>query len=454
MSNKSDQAEVRGGTGRRATGGDSDAVGSWVPGADAKSDFSPANLPWGVFERSDRPGERRIGVAIGDHALDLHEALAAELLPSLDPSIRSALREASLNSFMGMGRTAWRSARSAIVPLIADGAEQQVNIAALRSHARRDAILPARASLSMRLPAEIGDYSDFYASEAHATNVGSMFRPQNPLMPNWKHMPVGYHGRASSIMVDGTPVKRPMGQTVTNDEGPPTFGPSKLLDYELEMGIFVGPGNELGTRIDIDRAPEHLFGMVILNDWSARDIQRWEYQPLGPFNAKNFISTISPWVVTFDALAPFMKPSPARREGDPVPLPYLSAKQDALPDITVEVFIASAGMRERGDAPTLISRGTTTNLYWSPSQMLAHHTSTGCNMRPGDLLGTGTISGPEKESRGCLLERTWRGSEPITLGDGTPRKFLEDGDEVTIRAFAEAPGVARVGFGSCRGIVV
>ena len=306
----------------------------------------------------------------------------------------------------------------------------------------------------MRLPAQIGDYTDFYASEAHATNVGSMFRPDKPLMPNWKHLPVGYHGRASSIMIDGTAVRRPMGQTVTNDDGPPSFGPSKLLDYELEMGYFIGPGNELGTRIDIDRAADHLFGMVILNDWSARDIQRWEYQPLGPFNAKNFISSISPWIVTFDALAPFMAAGPARREGDPAMLPYLVAAHDALPEITVEVLIASAAMRAKGMAPTLISRGMTTALYWSASQMLAHHTSTGCNMRPGDLLGTGTISGVEKESRGCLLERTWRGSEPITLGDGTPRKFLEDGDEVTIRAFAEKPGHPRVGFGACRGVIL
>jgi len=426
----------------------SDAV-SWVPGAPAQSDFSLANLPWGVFERADRPGERRIGVAIGDHALDLHEALAANLLPSLDPSIRSALREESLNHFMALGHAAWRLARAAITRLLAEGGDRS-----LRGHARRDAVLPRRQVLAMSLPAEIGDYTDFYASEAHATNVGSMFRPQNPLMPNWKHLPVGYHGRASSIVVDGTPVRRPMGQTVTSDEGPPSFGPSKLLDYELEMGVFVGPGNELGTRIDIDRAVDHLFGMVILNDWSARDVQRWEYQPLGPFNAKNFMSTISPWIVTFEALQPFMVPLPSRKAGDPEPLAYLRAAHDALPDIAVEVLIASATMRERGTPPTLISRGSTTNLYWSPAQMLAHHTSTGCNMRSGDLLGTGTISGVEKESRGCLLERTWRGSEPITLGDGTPRKFLEDGDEVTIRAFADRPGHARVGFGECRGVVL
>lgn len=421
---------------------------SWVPGAASNSDFSLANLPWGVFERPDRPGEPRIGVAIGDHAIDLHEALASNLLPAIDASVRSVLREQSLNGFMALGHAAWSGARAAVHALLVEGGD-----ATLREHARREILLPRRDALAMQMPATIGDYTDFYASEAHATNVGSMFRPQNPLLPNWKHLPIGYHGRASSITIDGTPVRRPMGQTVTTDDGPPTFGPSKLLDYELEMGIFVGPGNDLGSRIDIDRAAEHLFGMVILNDWSARDIQRWEYQPLGPFNAKNFISTISPWVVTFDALAPFMVPGPTRREGDPPTLAYLSSTHDALPEITVEVFIASAGMRARGDAPTCVSRGVTTSLYWSPAQMLAHHTSSGCNMRPGDLLGTGTLSGWEKESRGCLLERTWRGSEPITLGDGSPRKFLEDGDEVTIRAFAEKPGIGRVGFGACRGVV-
>jgi len=412
----------------------------------ATDDFGPANLPWGVFERHDRPGERRIGVAIGDHALDLHEALGSALDAStgasIDASLRSALREESLNSFMSLGPEAWRQARRWVQSIVAMPG---------RSH--DDRLLPRRDALRMLVPIDIGDYTDFYASEAHATNVGSMFRPQNPLMPNWKHLPVGYHGRASSIVIDGTPVRRPMGQTVTADEGPPSFGTSKLLDYELEMGIVVGVGNVLGTRIPIDRASDHLFGMVILNDWSARDVQRWEYQPLGPFNAKNFASTISPWIVTFEALAPYMTPGPARREGDPKPLPYLCAVNDALPDITLEVLISSAGMRAAGVPPTLVSRSSAANLYWSPAQMLAHHTSTGCNMRPGDLLGTGTISGTEKESRGCLLERTWRGSEPITLGDGSERKFLQDGDEVIMRAWCERQGLPRIGFGECRGVI-
>lgn len=427
--------------------------------ADA-ADFGPTNLPWGVFERPDRPGERRIGVAILDRALDLHETLAITPGVPLDPVIRAALREESLNAFMSLGPQAWRDARQWLVSLVSGpgaggpGAVRGGAEMLLGDHPQRDRLLPHRTELRPCVPIEIGDYTDFYASEAHATNVGSMFRPQHPLLPNWKHLPVGYHGRASSIVIDGTPIRRPMGQTVTADEGPPSFTPSRLLDYELELGIVVGVGNELGTRIAVDRAREHLFGMVILNDWSARDVQRWEYQPLGPFNAKNFASTISPWVVTFDALAPYMVPGPARREGDPPALPYLRCDGDALPEITLEVRIASAGMRAAGTPPTLVSRGSSTNLYWSPAQMLAHHTSTGCNMRPGDLLGTGTISGWEKESRGCLLERTWRGSEPITLGDGSQRRFLEDGDEVIMRAWCERPGLPRIGFGECRGVVL
>lgn len=431
-------------------GGPGTGSRSWVPGADDRSDFGAANLPWGVFERADRPGERRIGVAIGDHAIDLHEVLGSGLDAPLDPALRSTLRESSLNSFMSLGPVAWRDARSWLSELVAADASAGRDFGA---HARRDAMLPRRDAIRMCLPAEIGDYTDFYASEAHATNVGSMFRPQNPLMPNWKHLPVGYHGRASSIVVDGTPIRRPMGQTVTADEGPPSFGPSKLLDYELEMGVFVGAGNELGCRIAGAHAFEHLFGMVILNDWSARDVQRWEYQPLGPFNAKNFGSTISPWIVTFDALRPFMAPPAPRKDGDPVPLPYLVVKDDGLPDIVLEVWVASASMRAKGMAPDLVCRSSARHLYWTPAQMLVHHASTGCNLRPGDLLGTGTISGWEKESRGCLLERTWRGSEPITLADGTQRRFLEDGDEVTMRAFCEAPGRPRVGFGECRGVI-
>jgi fumarylacetoacetase len=359
------------------------------------------------------------------------------------------MRQPTLNAFMALGASDWAAARAFVAGLLSSGPRS------IERHARRDAVLVDRGSLRMRLPAEIGDYTDFYASEHHATNVGSMFRPNQPLMPNWKHLPVGYHGRASSIVVDGTPVRRPHGQTSATDDGPPSFGPSRLLDHELEMGVFFGgQGNELGTRIPVSRAADHLFGLVILNDWSARDVQKWEYQPLGPFNAKNFCTSISPWVVTMDALRPYRMPGPARAEGDPPMLDYLRWEDDFVVDVRLEVLLSSAAMRERGLAPTRVSFGTFADMYWTMSQMVAHHTSTGCNMRPGDLLGSGTISGPVKESRGCMLERTWRGTEPITLGDGTERKFLQDGDEVTIRGWCEGAGLPRIGFGECRGTIL
>ena len=423
---------------------------SWVPGASRDGcDFPIANLPWGVAERPDRPGEPRIVVAIGDCALDMAEAVGFGMLEGLAPRIAAAMRQPTLNAFMALGASDWSAARAFVAGLLSSGPRS------IERHARRDAVLVDRGSLRMRLPAEIGDYTDFYASEHHATNVGSMFRPNQPLMPNWKHLPVGYHGRASSIVVDGTPVRRPHGQTSATDDGPPSFGPSRLLDHELEMGVFFGgQGNELGTRIPVSRAADHLFGLVILNDWSARDVQKWEYQPLGPFNAKNFCTSISPWVVTMDALRPYRMPGPARAEGDPPMLDYLRWDQDFVVDVRLEVLLSSAAMRERGLAPTRVSFGTFADMYWTMSQMVAHHTSTGCNMRPGDLLGSGTISGPVKESRGCMLERTWRGTEPITLGDGTERKFLQDGDEVTIRGWCEGAGLPRIGFGECRGTIL
>jgi fumarylacetoacetase len=423
---------------------------SWVPGASRDGgDFPIANLPWGVAERPDRPGEPRIVVAIGDCALDMAEAAGFGMLEGLAPRIAAAMRQPTLNALMALGASDWSAARAFVAGLLSSGPRS------IEQHARRDAVLVDRGSLRMRLPAEIGDYTDFYASEHHATNVGSMFRPNQPLMPNWKHLPVGYHGRASSIVVDGTPVRRPHGQTSATDDAPPSFGPSRLLDHELEMGVFFGgQGNELGTRIPVSRAADHLFGLVILNDWSARDVQKWEYQPLGPFNAKNFCTSISPWVVTMDALRPYRMPGPARAEGDPPMLDYLRWDQDFVVDVRLEVLLSSAAMRERGLAPTRVSFGTFADMYWTMSQMVAHHTSTGCNMRPGDLLGSGTISGPVKESRGCMLERTWRGTEPITLGDGTERKFLQDGDEVTIRGWCEGAGLPRIGFGECRGTIL
>jgi fumarylacetoacetase len=309
----------------------------------------------------------------------------------------------------------------------------------------------------MLLPAQIGDYTDFYASVHHATNVGSMFRPDNPLLPNYKWLPIGYHGRASSIVASGTPVRRPSGQSTTPGAQSPTFGPSRSLDYEMELGGFVAIGNPLGEPVPLDRAEDHLFGFCLVNDWSARDMQSWEYQPLGPFLAKSFATTVSPWVVTTEALEPFRAPAFPRPAGDPAPLPYLSSERNASTgglDIVVEVHLATSRMRDQGVAPMRVSRGRAADLYWTPAQMLAHHTSNGCGLRPGDLLGTGTISGPTKESRGCLLELTWRGAEPLTLPTGETRKFLEDGDEVIMRGYCEREGAVRIGFGECRGVVL
>jgi fumarylacetoacetase len=427
-----------------------DPARCWVPGADrADGDFPIENLPWGVAVRPDRPGEPRVVCAIGDHALDLAEAAGFGMLEGLPPRVVAALRMPTLNAFMALGTADWSAARAHVRALLSDGPRS------IERHARRDAVLLDRASLAMHVPAAIGDYTDFYASEHHATNVGSMFRPNQPLMPNWKHLPVGYHGRASSIVASGTPVRRPHGQTVSSDDGPPSFGPSKLLDHELEMGVFFGgAGNAMGERIPVASARGHLFGCVIVNDWSARDVQKWEYQPLGPFNAKNFCTSVSPWVVTLEALQPFCVPGPARREDDPAVLDYLRCDGDFVVDVKLEVLLASAAMREKGLAPTRISLGTFADMYWTMSQMLAHHTSTGCNMRPGDLLASGTISGPAKESRGCMLERTWRGTEPVMLGDGTERRFLQDGDELVIRGWCEGHGARRIGFGECRGVVL
>jgi fumarylacetoacetase len=319
-----------------------------------------------------------------------------------------------------------------------------------------DRILVPLSEAELLLPAAIGDYTDFYASVHHATNVGSMFRPDNPLLPNYKWVPIGYHGRASSIVPSGTPVMRPAGQSKGPDAESPGFGPSRSLDYEMELGMFIGPGNALGHPVPIERAEEQIFGYCLVNDWSARDLQAWEYQPLGPFLAKNFATTISPWVVTPEALEPFHAPAFARPPGDPAPLPHLHSPRDAESGavaVTVEVYLASSRMREEGIAPLRLSRGSAADLYWTPAQLVAHHTSNGCDLRPGDLLASGTISGPDKGSRGCLLELTWRGAEPLTLPTGETRKFLEDGDEVVMRGHCRREGYAGIGFGSASGVV-
>lgn len=429
------------------------ALTSWVESANAPgSDFPIQNLPFGVFTRDDLDESfaPHIGVAIGDEILDITEAIDAGVL-TLDDGVAADFFTGALNDFMAQGREAWREVRLSVQQLL------RADHGGLRDdESLRSRVMVKQSDVTMELPAHVGDYTDFYASIHHATNVGSMFRPDNPLLPNYKHLPVGYHGRASSIIVSGTPVKRPMGQTVASDAGPPTFGPCKLLDYEMEMGFFVGPGNELGTRIDMRDAPANIFGMVMVNDWSARDVQKWEYQPLGPFNAKNFATTISPWAVTLEALTPFRIAGPMRGEGDPAMLDYLQPADDMGLDITVEVWLSSAPMRSAKPqaAALLVSRGNMREMYWTIAQMLVHHTSTGCNLQPGDLMATGTISGPTEDSRGCLLERTWRGTQPIKLPDGSERKFLQDGDEVVMRAYCEAPGKRRIGFGECRGVIL
>ena len=308
----------------------------------------------------------------------------------------------------------------------------------------------------MLLPAKIGGYTDFYASRSHATNVGAMFRPDQPLLPNYEWVPIGYHGRSSSVQVSGGPVRRPQGQIKHPGEIAPDFGPTRNLDYELEIGAFVGPGNNLGEPIPVARAAEHLFGVVLLNDWSARDIQQWEYQPLGPFLGKSFATTISPWIVTCEALAPFRTSAPARPPGCAAPLPYLFDQADQATgslNITVEVWLQTRRMRECNQPACRISSGSFQSMYWTLAQLLTHHASNGCNLQPGDLLGSGTISGDTKDSRGCLLELTARGTEPLLLPDGEQRYFLEDGDDVTLRGYCASPGARRIGLGECRGLV-
>ncbi len=321
----------------------------------------------------------------------------------------------------------------------------------------RECLISQTEISSFGLPTAIGDYTDFYCSIFHATNVGSMFRPEAPLLPNYKYVPIGYHGRASSIVVSGTDVKRPHGQNRSDAEKPPVFIPAKNLDYEMELGFFVGKGNELGQPINIKDAEEHIFGMCLVNDWSARDIQAWEYQPLGPFLAKNFATTISPFVVTMEALAPFRTPAFERDPDDPQPLGYLSDENNKKfggLDINLEAYIQTEKMRDEKIEPFLVSRSNTKDLYWTVGQMLTHHASNGCNLQTGDLIASGTVSGSEKSERGCLLERTWRGTEPIELPNGETRRFLEDGDEVIMKGFCEREGFRRIGFGECRGRVL
>ncbi len=424
---------------------------SWVESAHAAgSDFPIQNLPLGAF-RSAEAAAPRLGVAIGAMVLDLQRARDAGYLDGLRADVVEACGEETLNALFATGRGGLRALRERVQAILRSDTPEGGRAS------REDVLAVPMADVEMVVPASIGDYTDFYASIDHATNVGSMFRPDNPLLPNYRHVPIGYHGRASSIVPSGTPLRRPRGQLSAKPEGPPSFGPTARFDYELEVGAFIAGENALGHAIPLAEAERHMAGLVLVNDWSARDMQAWEYQPLGPFLAKNFGTSISPWVVTMDALSPHRVPARVRGADEPSPLPYLTDAGDAALGgvaITLEVWLRTAAMRGAGADAVRLSRGDFRRMYWTLAQMLTHHASNGCNLRPGDLIASGTVSGPTKESRGCLLELTWRGSEPIALPNGETRTFLADGDEVIVRGWCERVGAARIGFGECRGTVL
>uniref|UniRef100_A0A665T039 Fumarylacetoacetase n=1 Tax=Echeneis naucrates TaxID=173247 RepID=A0A665T039_ECHNA len=406
--------------------------------ADATSDFSFYNLPYGIFSTPDNP-KHRIGVAIGDQILDLSVIKSLFEGPVMSKH-QDVFDQPTLNAFMALGYEAWREARRTLQMLLSANEPTLRDDISLRSRA-----FVHQSAATMHLPAEIGDYTDFYSSRDHATNVGIMFRgKENALMPNWLRLPVGYHGRASSVVVSGTPIRRPSGQMRPDQTKPPVFGPSKQLDIELEMAFFVGGGNKLGDPIPITKAHEHIFGMVLMNDWSARDIQSWEYVPLGPFLGKNFGTTISPWVVPMEALMPFAEPNAVQ---DPEPLPYLQHHDSYT--FNINLFVSLKGTIHT----VTIIEPTAMYMYWTMKQQLTHHTVNGCNVRPGDLLASGTISGPHPESFGSMLELSWRGSKNIDLGGGDTRTFLKDGDEVTITGYCQGDG-HRVGFGPCTATIL
>jgi fumarylacetoacetase len=434
-------------------------VQSWVESADvAGSDFPIQNLPFGVFRRRDAGTGTRVGVAIGDRILDVAGVRSEGLLTEESALLAAnACVSDSLNSLMALGAGPRRALRRRLHAILRQDAPASDRQAAARH-------LIAQSDVDMLLPAVVGDYTDFYASIFHATNVGKLFRPDNPLLPNYKYIPIGYHGRTSSLVPSGTPVRRPSGQSRDGDAVPskvpnddPKFGPTKALDYELELGFFVSAGNKLGETIPLGEAEEHIFGICLVNDWSARDIQAWEYQPLGPFLAKSFATSLSPWVVTMEALAPFRTAAFVRGEGDPVPLPYLFGESDQEQgglDLWLEVSMLSIGMRKAGIAPMVLGRSNFRDMYWTMAQMLTHHASNGCNLRAGDLLASGTVSGADRTARGCLLELTSRGKDPVTLPTGEQRKFLEDGDEIIVRGLCERDGFRRIGLGNCRATIV
>jgi fumarylacetoacetase len=413
---------------------------SWIA-VEPDSHFSIQNLPYGVF-RPPSGGSARVGVAIGEMVLDLEVLEASGYFNGPALAGRRVFGQSTLNTFMALGRRAWREARETIVNLLRADAPKLRDNMPLRSR-----VLFPQSRVELMMPVSIGDYTDFYSSREHATNVGTLLRgPDHALMPNWLHLPVAYHARASSVVVSGTDVHRPRGQTRQADAAAPTFGPSQRLDFELEVGVFVGPGNRLGEPIPIGRAAEHVFGMVLVNDWSARDLQAWEYQPLGPFLGKNFLTSISPWVVTLDALEPFRVAGPTQ---DPQPLPYLRSEGDWAYDIHLEVRLHGADLPE----PHRICTTNFKHLYWNICQQVAHHTVNGCNLRAGDLLASGTISGPEPASRGSLIELAWNGQEPLRFPNGQTRAWLHDGDRVTLTGWCQGEGY-RVGLGEVTGCVL
>ncbi|QIK79006.1 fumarylacetoacetase [Sphingomonas piscis] len=414
---------------------------SWVPGAEPGSDFPIQNLPIGIFSSDGE--ERRAGIAIGSHILDL--AAAADLL---DPTWARDFAQPVLNSWLSRGPADHRELRLRLSQLLSDPG-------------RRDAVEPflvPQVEARMHLPCLIGDYTDFYVGIHHATNVGRQFRPDNPLLPNYKYVPIGYHGRASSVRASGQPVVRPSGQRKPPEADAPEYGPSRRLDYELELGLWIGRGNDLGQPIPIGEAAGHIAGYCLLNDWSARDLQAWEYQPLGPFLAKNFLTSVSPWIVTAEALAPFRKAIPPRPDGDPQPLPYLKDAADTEAGaigIQLEVTLSTERMRAEGVPPHVLSRGSADSaMYWSAAQIVTHHASNGCNLQPGDLIGTGTLSTADDYGLGSLLEISRGGKQPVTLATGETRCFLEDGDELSMRGWCEADGAVRIGLGECVGRVI
>jgi len=421
---------------------------SWVDSANRPAcDFPLQNLPFCAFTGS--RGETHLGVGLGDFVLDLHRVVEAGLLDALSDEIRSACREAHLNALMRCGTQSAALLRQRLMHCLSESADATQRLVL-------EPLLQPREGTAFHLPVQVGDYSDFYASIHHATNVGRLFRPDQPLLPNYKYVPIGYHGRASSLVISGTSVRRPHGQVKSLSNERPTFERSRQLDYEIEVAVYLGTGNSLGQPIPIEFAGQHLFGVSLLNDWSARDIQAWEYQPLGPFLGKSFATSVSPWVVSMAALAPFRVPCAPRPPGDPPPLPYLCAPAtDASAfDITLEAHLLTSAMRKASETPVLLSSGSSRDLYWSFEQMVTHHTSNGCNLRLGDLIASGTVSGPEAGSEGSLLEITRRGALPLRLQNGETRSFLEDGDEVILRGYCDRPGFPRIGLGECRGVIL